>query len=760
MEVGRFVDHLRSLDSYEGQIVHVERIPSQSARYGELCRPLPPPLQEALGRLGIERLYTHQAEAINAVRSGQHVMVATGTASGKSLCYTVPVLESVLERPESRALYIFPTKALAQDQLRMLREIMAPGLGTARAATYDGDTPPSARGRVRRRATIILSNPDMLSMGILPHHPHWAHFFRNLRYVVLDEAHTYRGIFGSHVACLMRRLLRICALYGSEPQFILCSATIANPGSLALNLTGRQVAVVDCDGAPHGPRQFVLWNPPFLDEEMGVRRSVNTEATRILAEMVEQGVRNITFVPSRKVAELILLYARDVLARRRPELVDRVSAYRGGYLAEERREIERRLFAGELVAVTATNALELGVDIGHLDATLLVGYPGTIASTWQQAGRAGRGRRDAVNILIGHDNPLDQYFMRHPDELFGRPHESALLDPGNLHVLKAHLTCAAFESPLRQEEASLFGQSYEDALAALAEEKVLGRRQDRWHLLSDDYPARRVNLRGTGEANYLLVDETRGCQIMAEIDAALASVRVHPGAIYLHRGSSYLVTELDLEMGVAYARPVEADYYTQVRDLSDVHIVRSLEARSLRFTDLFFGVVRVTMQVVGFVRKQQFTDAILGHEPLDLPPHSFETQALWFEVPTGIRGEVESAGRDFRGGLHGLEHVCIGILPLFTMCDLRDVGGLSTPQHPDTDRAEVFIYDGYPGGVGIARKGYELVESLWRRSLEVVRDCPCESGCPSCIQSPRCGSNNQPLDKRATLRILAGLLAP
>ena len=758
MDVAHFIGHLRSLRNFEGQIVHIESIPGRPARHGELSRPLVPALREALGRLGIGRLYAHQAEAIDAVRAGQHVMVATGTASGKSLCYNIPVLESVLEEPESRALYLFPTKALAQDQLRALRQLTAPKLGAARAATYDGDTPASARGRVRRKATIVLSNPDMLNVGILPNHPLWSFFFGHLRYVVLDEAHTYRGIFGSHVACLMRRLRRVCALYGSEPQFILCSATIANPGWHAQRLTGYEVVVIDSDCAPHGPRQFVLWNPPFLDEEMGVRRSVNTEATRIFTEMVGRGVRNITFTRARKVAELILLYAQHILAQQRLELVDRVSAYRGGYLAEERRDIERRLFAGDLVAVTATNALELGVDIGQLDATLSVGYPGTIASTWQQAGRAGRGCGEALNILIGYDNPLDQFFMRHPEELFGRPHESALLDPGNIHVLKAHLACAAFERPLTEGDVSLFGQGYEDALTALTQQGTLGCRHDRWYLLSDDYPAQRVNMRGTGDASYLLVDETRGCRIMEEIDAAWAFMRVHPGAIYLHRGEPYLVTELDMDTGIAYARPVDADYYTQVRERNDVHIVRSLEARSLQSTDLFFGIVRVTREVVGFLRKQQFTDAVLAHEPLDLPPYSFETRAVWFEVPAEVRRKVVAGGRDFAGGLHAVEHACVGILPSFAMCDRNDIGGLSTAQHPDTGQAEVFIYDSYPGGVGIAKKGYELAEALWQRTFEAVRDCPCQSGCPSCIQSPKCGNNNEPLDKEAALWIMESLL--
>lgn len=759
MKVDDFVAHLRSLSAYAGQIVHVEHIPPRAAQYGALSHPLPAALQDTLERRGLARLYRHQAEAINAVRAGQHVMVATGTASGKTLCYNVPVLETIEKNPLSRALYLFPTKALAQDQLRSLRELVGDSaLKTIRLGTYDGDTPRNTRVHLRRRGAILLSNPDMLNVGILPNHPAWASLFRHLKYVILDEAHVYRGIFGSHVACLMRRLRRVCSLYGSAPQFILCSATIANPGEHAARLTGQEVSVVDRDGAPQGARQFLLWNPPYLDEKMGARASINTEATSIFTEMVRNGIRNITFVKARKIAELILLYALDTLRRERPELTDRVSAYRGGYRPEERRDIERRLFSGELLGVTATNALELGVDVGQLDATVLVGYPGTIASTWQQAGRAGRGKRESLSILMGYDNPLDQYFMRHPEGLFGRSHEHALIDPANLHVLKAHLPCAAFESPLTSDDASLFGQGYEEAIASLEQDHTLEYRNGRWYYLADDYPAQRANLRSASGDTYLLLDETNGRHLLEEVDAATAFFRLYPGGIYLHRAESYLITDLDLAARVATARLVDVDYYTQVRELNDVHIIRSLAARQLETTVLFFGLVRVTQQVTGFMRKQQYTEIKLSEEPLDLPPYSFETQALWFEIPSEIQSQVAARGLDFAGGLHAVEHACIGILPLFTMCDRNDIGGLSTPAHPDTGRPQIFIYDAYPGGVGITRKGYELVEEHWARTLETVRSCPCESGCPSCIQSPKCGSNNEPLDKEAAILILEQLL--
>lgn len=759
MKVGEFVAHLCNLPGYAGQIVHVERIPPRNARYGALSRPLPDRLRETLNQRGLSRLYAHQAEAINAVRDGHDVVVATGTASGKTLCYNLPVLEAIVKEPQSRALYLFPTKALAQDQLRSLSQLTASTpLGSIRIDTYDGDTSRRYRARIRKSAAIILSNPDMLHMGILPNHLLWATFFQRLRYVVIDEAHTYRGIFGCHVACVMRRLRRVCELHGSRPQFILCSATIANPGEHAMRLTGRRAVVVDQDGAPRGPREFVLWNPPHLDEASGRRRSIITEATWLFSEMVKQGVRNITFVGARVVAELILSYAREALRRDRPELVDRVSAYRGGYLPKERRRIERRLFSGDLLGVTSTSALELGIDVGHLDASVLVGYPGTIASTWQRAGRAGRGKREALSILIGMDSPLDQYFMRHPKGLFGSSPEHALLDPTNPHVLTGHLPCAAFESPLDRDDVSLFGDGYLETRADLEEDGTLSPRGGRSYFFLDDYPAQHVNLRATSRDTFLLVDETDGGRVLEEIDGDTALRRVHPGAIYLHRAESYLVTRLDLADRIAYVCPTDVNYFTQVRGLNDVHIVRSFEVRRLEATDVFFGQVRVTQQITGFARRQRFTEAILSEEPLDFPPQFFETQALWFEVPAHIQEPIVDEGLDFAGGLHAVEHACIGILPLFAMCDRLDIAGVSTPRHADTGRPQVFMYDAYAGGVGIARKGYDLVEELWQRVLEAVATCPCESGCPSCIQSPQCGNNNEPLDKRAAVLILQRLV--
>ncbi len=756
MNTIEFIEHLKRQRFYRGQIEHIEHIPAREARYGELDEPLPPALEASLKEAGIERLYTHQAQAINAIRAGCHVVVATSTASGKTLCYNLPVLEAIIGDRRARALYLFPTKALAQDQLRSLRELTR-NLRDVRFGTYDGDTPRSTRTRLRKSASIILTNPDMLHLGILPNHPLWSRFFANLRYVVIDEVHVYRGVFGSQVACVLRRLRRICRFYGSEPQFICCSATIANPGEHVERLIGLPVQVIDDDGSPQGAKDFVLWNPPFIDLAKTMRRSANSEATELFTQMVRHGIRNITFTKARKVAELILLYAREVLREEAPELVPLIRSYRAGYLPEDRREIERGLFEGRLLGVTATTALELGVDIGSLDATVLVGYPGTIASTWQQAGRAGRGVRRSLSILIGLDNPLDQYLMKHPQYIFSRTQDNALINPNNVYILEKHLPCAAHELPLSDEE-ELFGPGFHEAVANLERRGLLQRRNERWYYLGFGYPAQDVSIRSISPSSFVLLDESQGYQTLEEIEATTAPLRVHPGAIYLHQGESYLVTRLDLDAQVAYLRPVDVDYYTQPRQINDVHIIRSLKAKQLPTTNAYFGRVRVTEQVIGYRRKQRFTEAVLSVEYLDLPPQSFETMALWFDIPPRIAGQVRRRGLDFHGGLHAVEHAAIGILPLFAMCDRLDIGGLSTPSHVDTGRPQVFIYDAFPGGVGIAEKGFELLEELWRRTLQLIEECPCKEGCPSCIQSPKCGNDNQPLDKEAAKVILEGLL--
>lgn len=758
MHLSEFVEYLKSKRDYRQQIVHVEHIPARPARYANLKRPLPAALQEALRQAGVDKLYTHQAEAINAIRDGQDVIVATSTASGKTLVYNTPVLESILEDGRSRALYLFPTKALEQDQLRSLRQLTQHSLRHLRFGTYDGDTPQGTRRRLRQSAAILLTTPDMLHIGILPNHALWSNFLAHLKYIVIDEAHVYHGIFGSQVACVLRRLLRLCRFYGADPQFICCSATIANPAEHAQRLTSMSAVVIHEDGSPQAARQFVLWNPPFVDAAHTTRRSANIEATALFVEMVRHGIRNITFTKARKVAELILLYARDVLDKEAPELVPLIRSYRAGYRPELRREIEQGLFSGQLLGVTATTALELGVDVGHLDATVLVGYPGTIASAWQQAGRAGRGVREALNVLIGLDNPLDQYFMRHPEALFGRSPEHALIAPDNVHILMKHLPCAAYERPLTSEDEELFGPGFAEAMVQLERQFILEYRNERWFFQGIGYPAEKVSLRSISANKFAILDESQNYRLMEELDETTAFARVYPGAIYLHQGESYLITRLDLDTGIAYARPVEVDYYTEPREINQVSIARSWQQKRMPASDAHFGELCVIQQVIGYRRLQQFSDTVLSEEPLDMPPQSFITTGLWFDVPLAIRHAVERRGWDFAGGLHAIEHAAIGILPLFAMCDRLDIAGLSTPLHPDTGCAQVFIYDALPGGVGIAEKGFALLTELWKATLAAIQECPCQDGCPSCIQSPKCGNNNEPLDKRAAIVILQALL--
>jgi DEAD/DEAH box helicase domain-containing protein len=834
MDIATFLKQIKNLPGYRDQVVHVEHLPAHRARYAKLDRPLPPALESALRGIGAGKLYAHQALAINAIRAGQHVILSTGTASGKTLAYNVPVLETLLEDGRARSLYLFPTKALAQDQLRGLRELAQGelaqrGLGSRRFGTYDGDTPQGARARLRREASILLTNPDMLHLGILPNHALWADFFANLRFVVLDEAHVYRGVFGSHVGCVLRRLWRVCARYGSAPQIVACSATIANPGEHLHRLAGVEPVVVDDDGAPGGARDFVLWNPPFVDRARTARRSANIEAARLFGHLVQSDIRTITFARARRVAELILLYARRILEEEAPRtptrgipLADRVRAYRAGYRPEQRREIERGLRpGGGLLGVTATSALELGIDIGDLDASVLVGYPGTIASLWQQAGRAGRGTRRALTVLIALDDPLDQYFMRHPHDLFGRPHEHALIDPSNPYILELHLLCAAHEIPLsrgiegggqvyatatvparaprraipgrtrparrrqsppstrpsshsrpplppgllRGDDEQLFGTGFVPAMIALEETGELeyradhaGQGHDRWYPHPGAYPAEKVSLRALGGSRVALLDASQNYRLLEEIEATSALYRIHPGAIYLHQGESYRVRELDLAVGHAIVEPVRVNYYTQPREINDVRVVRMVAHKQVAGAAASLGHVRVTQQVIGYRRVQQFREETLSVEDLDLPAQTFDTAAVWWEVPPSILMQTRRRRLDVAGGLHAVEHAAIGLLPLFAMCDRWDIGGLSTPNHPDTGTALVFIYDAFPGGVGIAEKGFDLLADLWRATYEAVRDCPCEEGCPSCIQSPKCGSNNDPLDKQAAILILAELL--
>jgi len=759
MDTSAFIHYITAQPDYSGQMVHIEHIPAREASYAELDKPLVDSLRDCLDEHGLLPLYTHQAEAVNYARQGRNVMVSTSSASGKTLCYNIPVLESILTEKGSRAFYLFPTKALAQDQLRNLRELFCPDLSPADDFdTFDGDTPQAERVEIRERARIILTNPDMLHLGILPNHQSWARFLHRLRYVVVDEAHIYRGVFGSHVACVLYRLRRLCRLYGSTPQFICCSATIANPGEHIEKLTGLPFDIVDNDGSPHGGKDFVFWNPPLIDEAKSVRRSANSEAAGLFTELVSGGVRSLTFARTRRLTELIYIYSRDKLARADPAHAGRIKPYRAGYLPQERRQIERELFSGELLGVVATNALELGIDIGDLEATVLTGYPGSIASAWQQAGRSGRGRDRSLSFLIALDNPLDQYFMNHPELFFQKSFENALVNPANTYILKAHLLCAAWELPLTSSDEGFFGSTFDGEVVEMGKQGVLRERRDRWYLSpSISYPARSINIRSTSGESFAVVDTSTGT-LLETVEASVAFFQIHPGAIYLHQGESYLVTRLDLAGRTAYAQPTAVSYYTQAKDITDLCIARVTHEKSCGRTKVYLGDVEVTTTVLGYKKKAQFTEELIGEEPLSLPPQHFPTVALWFDLPPEASASLEEAQLDLAGGLHAAEHAAIAILPLFALCDRSDIGGVSTPLHPDTGRAQIFIYDAYPGGIGIAEKGFDIIEELWRATLKVIAECPCQEGCPSCIQSPKCGNNNQPLDKKAAQIMLESLL--
>ena len=760
MDTSAFLYHLTTKPNYSGQITHIEHIPPCEANCAELDKPLTSGLQNCLNEHRLLPLYTHQAEAVNDAQRGKNVMVATSSASGKTLCYNIAVLEAILTEKSSRALYLFPTKALAQDQLRGLRELFCPSLFKQDDFdTFDGDTPQVERAEIRKRARVILTNPDMLHIGILPNHQAWSGLLRHLRYVVVDETHTYRGVFGSHVACILRRLRRLCNLYGSNPQFICCSATIANPGEHAERLVGLPFVVVDNDGSPHGGKDFVFWHPPLIDEARSVRRSANSEATSLFTELVSRNIRCLTFARSRRLTELIYTYSRQRLAEANPVLAKRIKAYRAGYLPQERRQIEQELFAGELLGVVATTALELGIDIGDLEATVLTGYPGSIASTWQQAGRSGRGRDGSLSFLIALDNPLDQYLVRHPDSFFHKSVENTLVNPTNPYILRAHLLCAAWELPLTSDDEKFFGPTSNEERAELEMQGILRERIRKWYLSPViAYPAQSISIRSTCGESFALIDASTG-SLLETVEASVAFFQIHTGAIYLHQGESYLVTELDLTGRTAYGVPTTATYYTQAKDITDLHIVRVTHTKSCGQVKVYLGEVEVTTTVVGFRKKAQFTEEVIGEESLDLPPQHFPTVALWFDLPPEAVARLVKEQLDFAGGLHAVEHAAIAILPLFALCDRNDIGGVSIPFHPDTGRAQVFIYDAYPGGIGIAEKGFDIIEELWQATLRAITDCPCQEGCPSCIQSPKCGNNNKPLDKKAAQVLLEGLLS-
>jgi DEAD/DEAH box helicase domain-containing protein len=740
----QIVDSLAS--SFGRRIVHIEHIERREGEYGEIPSFIKEEIKRKLEIWGIKKLFSHQIKAIEAIYEGKNVVIATGTASGKSLCYIIPTLNYLLEEPNSTFLYLFPTKALAQDQLKKLREL---GLSNL-CATYDGDTPISQRALIREKMRIILSNPDMLHISILPKHYDWEKFFRNLKLVVVDEVHTYRGVFGSHTANILRRLRRVAEHYGSHPVFVFCSATISNPDKHCKTLSGLEVVAITEDGSPSPPKKFILWNPPLIGAVE--RRSPNIEAAEGIIWLLENGLRTIAFTKARKTAELIASYvkkASDVA----------IMPYRAGYTPQERRKIERMLFEGELQAVVATRALELGIDIGLLDACLLVGYPGSIASTFQMAGRAGR-KKEGLVILIAGEDALDQFLIRHPEYLFKTPPEEAICDPQNPYILKDHLACACFELPLDEESLKLFGENAPALIEELMKEGKVRKLRGRWVWSAGGYPPEKVDIRSIREQEFLILDLSKGGKVIGTEDGIRAFKTIHEGAIYLYQGESYLVHEFDLKARKAYVAPTRADYYTEAISVTEISVLDILEVSPLKQNPLVtkgFANVEVAETVTGYRMKRLYTDEVIRIVPLDLPTVRFQTQAMFILIPSQIEDEIKR-NYDLGGSLHALEHASIGVLPLFAMCDRMDIGGVSTPFHPDTAHPTVFIYDAYPGGVGIAKRGYERAEELLDFTLKLIRECPCEDGCPACVLSPKCGNNNQPMDKRGAIALLRSLL--
>ena len=724
------------------ELAHLTTEPARDARLAPLPDELDPRVREAIG---VDALYRHQRSAWDAAARGEHVIVTTGTASGKTLAFNLPVLDALAREPKLRALYLYPTKALAQDQARTLA---AYGMPKLRAAIYDGDTPSEQRWQVRRWANLILSNPDMLHVGVLPHHDRWGDVLANLRYVIVDEAHVYRGVFGSHVSNVLRRLRRLARIYGAEPQFLLASATIANPGELAHRLLGAPATVIGEDAAPRAERTIALWNPPLLDAELGLRASALGEASRLLASLVERELRTLVFAKSRRAAELIHRFTADRLGDD-----SRLSPYRAGYTPGQRREIERRLVAGDLLGVSATNALELGIDIGLLDAVVSVGFPGTVASLRQQWGRAGR-RGHGLAVLVASEDALDQYFMREPDALLGRRVEAAILDHANPRVLDGHVRAAAFEAPLDDADRPELGDEALERAACLPE---LRRTAAGYVWAGRDYPAARVPLRATDADAFTIVDAPTGA-ILGLVERGRAYSTVHEGAVYLHGGESYLVRELDLDGRTALVEPYRGDWYTQPKKDTMTAILESLRAERRLGLDLSFGRVTVTEQVIGYQRKDVRTQETIDLVPLLMPETAFDTEAVWYlPEPEQLDGLDDLP--KLLGALHAAEHAMIGVLPLWAMCDRWDIGGLSTNVHFQTGRPTVFVYDGHAGGVGIAERGFDAFEGWVEDTAKLIAGCPCEQGCPSCVQSPKCGNLNEMLDKPSALTLLRRLLA-
>ncbi len=747
MNLAEYIQSLKQYKGFRGDIVCHRQVEGNDPIFSPSVKGLTSRPEEMLEILGIDQLFIHQAEAVEQILEGRHTVIATPTASGKSMIYNLPVLDHLRRHPNSHALYLFPLKALARDQLDTVQALlkkltkMDPDLPKLWAGVYDGDISSYMKAKIRKAPPqVLLSNPEMLHLAMLAHHHLWEDFFRNLKYVVIDEVHTYRGVMGSNMAWVFRRLRRICRFYGSEPIFIFCSATIANPAQLSQRLTGLGVSVVDRAGAPSGRKDVILMR--------GLEGAAQT-AIALIHSAVHRGLRTIVYTQSRKITELIAIWA----SQRAKKFKDKISAYRAGFLPEERREIEQKLASGELLAVVSTSALELGIDIGNLDLCILVGYPGTIMSTWQRAGRVGRDGKDAAMVLIAHEDALDQYFINHPDIFFSMPPETAMINPANPVILQSHLECAAAELTLKQDERFMEDPRVKAGLQALESKgKILrSARGDLW-MASRKNPHREVSLRGTGRSIPIFLEDTR--KSLGEIDRHRSYFETHEGAVYLHRGLSYLVTQFDHEKGSVEAVRRDVNYYTRALSSKNTEIMEVWETRKVHGTRLGHGRLKITEQVTGYDRKRVSTGKSLGVVPLDLPELTFETQGIWIEIPDRVREEIESRRMHFMGGIHAMEHAAIGIMPLLVMTDRNDLGGISIPYHPQISKAAVFVYDGIPGGLGLSGQAFDRAETLMQRTFDAIAHCSCDTGCPACVHSPKCGSGNRPIDKHAALAIL------
>ena len=742
MDAETFIQRLGNADFFKSQIAHVEPLAPRPAVFADVAGGVHCAVQATLDEQGIEQLYCHQADAINLIRQGKNVVVVTGTASGKTLCYNIPIIEALIDNAQATTLMIYPTKALAQDQLRGVGKFLRTGDDVNfLAGTYDGDTPAPLRRRLRDGGNLVLTNPDMLHQGILPHHARWNRFFTNLKHVVIDEVHAYRGVFGSHLANVMRRLHRICRHYGSNPQFICCSATIANPQEHAERITGRSMELITNDGSPRGPKRFLLWNPPPLDDAArgkadewrvgGDRRSPLWEAVYLMTSLVKEGIQTISFVRTRLAAELVFKNCRDLLRPVSKKLARSVHSYRGGYLPEERREIERKLATKELLGVASTNALELGIDIGSLDACIIVGYPGTIASLWQQAGRAGRGREESIVFLIGQNSPIDQYLMTHSEYIFQQNPEQAVVDPDNPHIVVGHVKCAVHELPLSDDELDAFGPYAGAILELLEEDEDVRHIESNWYWASSEYPAANVNLRNICGPVYTIQDESKGERVIGTIDELSALAQLHDHAVYLHEADTYFVNRLDIEQKIAFVERRDLDYYTQSVQTSQIKIDETEEEHEWQRSLLGFGDVTVTTSIPMFKKIRFHSRDSLGFEQLELPPQTLETVALWFGPPPDVVQKMLEQQLLVGEGLIGIANVMVEVAPFFVMCDTQDIG--TVVDSSCLKRDTLFLWDRYPGGMGYARRCLDRFGEIIRTVQTVILECGCEDGCPSCV---------------------------